>query len=242
MRNPLEFGLKNLEIATSVVNACYVHEVEKLVSTLSTCIYPDNCTNITGDSLHDGPPHESNFAYAHAKRELEVLSRALNMSYNSQGTGKPSTRAITVVPTNVYGPYDNFMNETSHVIPSLVRKFVTASDLINKVVNVKGTGRALRQFIYSKDLGRCIWKALDEYNSQTPLICSPGKTSEVSIKDVCDILSRLTNVSYEFEGNSNNDGQLKKTVESPEFFSNVNYTTLEEGLQETITWQYLCTR
>ena len=117
--------------------------VKKIVSCLSTCIFPDKIQYpINEKSLHDGPPHESNEGYAYAKRMLELQCRQYNKKYN--------LNYICLIPVNLYGKYDNFRDGDSHVIPGLISRF--HSDKIHeKETIVYGDGEPLRQFLYAKD-------------------------------------------------------------------------------------------
>ena len=115
-----------------------------MIAILSTCIFPDK-TNypINEKMLHDGPPHKSNEEYAYAKRILQIHCNAYNKQYNRN--------YICVIPTNIYGKFDNFSIDHGHVIPSLIHKaYLAKKNNITLIVN--GTGTALRQFIYSEDL------------------------------------------------------------------------------------------
>ena len=148
MNYKVDMFLDNVIINNNVLKVCHQLGVAKVVSCLSTCIFPDKTTYpIDETMLHNGPPHTSNDAYAYAKRMLEVLSNAYNEQYN--------TNFICVIPTNIYGPYDNYHLEDSHVIPGLIHKCYLAK-LNNQPFVVSGTGSPLRQFIHSEDLGKLI--------------------------------------------------------------------------------------
>jgi len=141
-----EMWSDNVLMNENLLRACHKHKVQKLVSCLSTCIFPDKTTYpIDETMLHNGPPHCSNEGYAYAKRMIDVASRCYREQYGDN--------FVTVVPTNIYGPYDNFNLEDSHVLPALIHKCYLAKQN-GGTFNVRGTGTALRQFIYSKDLGR----------------------------------------------------------------------------------------
>ena len=106
--------------------------------------------------LHNGPPHFSNDAYAYAKRLLEIQCKAYREQY--------SDNFVCVIPTNIYGPYDNFNLTDAHVIPSLIHKFWLAKKESKPFV-IAGSGKPLRQFIYSEDLAKLILWVLESYNS-----------------------------------------------------------------------------
>ena len=141
LKQPLDFFVDNMAINMNVLACCDEFNVEKCVSCLSTCIFPDKVEYpITEAALHEGPPHTSNAAYAHAKRMVDVLSR----SYATQ-KGRCFT---SVVPTNIYGPHDNYHLEDAHVIPALIHKCHLAKEAGESEFVVYGTGKPLRQFIH----------------------------------------------------------------------------------------------
>jgi GDP-L-fucose synthase len=143
-----EFFYENILINTNVLEASRKFEVEKVLSLLSTCIYPDNANYpLTEDQIHNGKPHKSNFGYAHAKRMLDVQSRAYRQQYGSN--------FITAVPNNLFGKHDNFDLNDSHVIPAIMRKMHEAK-LNNTHVELWGDGKPLREFTYAGDLAKIL--------------------------------------------------------------------------------------
>jgi GDP-L-fucose synthase len=120
----------------------------------STCVFPDKIAYpITEDQIHDGPPHSSNEGYAYAKRMVEVLSRCYNEQHGRN--------YITVVPTNVFGPYDNYSIEDGHVAPGLMHKCYLAKQN-GTDLTIWGSGKPLRQFIFSRDLAELVvWSTLE---------------------------------------------------------------------------------
>lgn len=218
-----EFFVDNMRININVLEACRSFRVQKVVSCLSTCVFPDGADlPLTADRLHAGPPHPSNEGYAYAKRMVHVMSRHLSAS--TSGT------YVCVVPTNMYGPNDNFDEASSHVIPALVRKAVRETCL-----RVKGTGAPLRQFLYSEDAARLVAWALEHYeDTDRPLILAPP--TEVSIGDAARLVARLAGCAagVEFDGDPADDGQFRKTAacDTPDF----EFTPLERGLEKTIAW------
>ena len=125
----------------NVLSCSHKYGIKKVVSCLSTCIFPDKTTYpINETMLHNGPPHLSNDAYAYSKRMLEVQSKAYQEQYGDN--------FICVIPTNIYGENDNYNLENAHVIPALIHKCYNAKKN-NKKFIVCGTGSPLRQFIYS---------------------------------------------------------------------------------------------
>lgn len=156
----------NLLMNMNVLKACNEIGVQRAVCCLSTCIFPDKVSSypITEDMLHDGPPHFSNDAYAYAKRMMHVMCNAYNEQYGRH--------YVCVIPCNIYGEYDNFHLEDAHVMPALIHRTYLALKSGEKL-NVKGTGKPLRQFIHGKDVARlCCW-ALFDYDQLDPIMLAP---------------------------------------------------------------------
>jgi GDP-L-fucose synthase len=225
-----DFFNDNVRMNMNVLDACRDLDL-KLVSILSTCIYPDAryvTYPLTEEQLHLGPPHPSNFGYAYAKRMLDVQSRAYNQQHNS--------RFITVVPNSLYGPNDNYDLDVGHVIPATIRKFYEAMMNNQSHVTIWGTGRPLREFTYSKDAASIILWLTENYDGVDPI--NIGNPEQVSIKD----LAFLIGDSVGFKGDiifdsSKPDGQFQKPSSNKRLLDlgwNGSYTTLEQGLKETI--------
>lgn len=230
MNYKVEMLEDNLMINYNVLKACHAIGVKKLINCLSTCIFPDNTSYPINESmLHDGPPHDSNYAYAYAKRFLEIHSRTYNEQYNHN--------FICVIPTNIYGPYDNFNLEDAHVIPGLIHKCYLAKKH-NKDFIVSGTGKPLRQFIFSEDLAKVIMWILENYNEKDSIIISPD--DEVSIDHISKIIAK----SFNYENRlvydtSKSDGQYKKTSDNSKlknFLPNFEFVNIQVGIKNTIDW------
>merc|ERR1711998_570048 len=160
----------------NVLKVCHILKIKKVVSCLSTCIFPDDTNYPINESmLHSGPPHNSNDAYAYSKRLLEIHSKAYQEQYGDN--------FICVIPTNIYGENDNYSIEGGHVIPGLIHKCYLAKKNNEKFM-VWGSGKPLRQFIYSQDLGRLIMWVLEKYQKKDSIILSVGEKEEVSIEYV----------------------------------------------------------
>lgn len=225
-----EFFYDNIMINTNLIHAAKELGIERLVVFLSTCIFPDNVEYpLTEDKIHLGPPHTSNDAYAYAKRMAEVQIRA----YREQFGLKYSA----VIPTNIYGPNDNFDIENGHVIPSLIHKCYLAREN-NTDLTVWGSGKPLREFIYSKDVAELSEWILNNYDEPEPIILSTSE--EVSIKDIVSIITEKMN----FKGKviwdkTKPDGQLRKPSDNSKLLSllpDYKFTPFEEGITETIEW------
>ena len=167
-----DFFYENVLINTHVLESAHQHGVSKVVSLLSTCVYPNQVNYpLTPDQVHNGPPHNSNYAYAHAKRMLDVQSRAYRDQYGCN--------FITAIPNNLFGENDNFDLDNSHVLPAMIRKMYEAT-LYNRDVVLWGDGTPLREFTYSADLARALLLLVEGYDGRDPI--NVGNTVEISIK------------------------------------------------------------
>lgn len=232
MKSNLDFWRNNLAINDNVLQAAHETGTVKVVSCLSTCIFPDKTTYpIDETMIHNGPPHDSNFGYSHAKRMIDVYNRAYFQQYGHCFT--------SVVPTNVFGPHDNFSIEDGHVLPGLIHKTYLAQKE-GKSLTVWGSGLPRRQFIYSSDLARLIIWVLREYSEIEPIILSVGEEDEVSIKEAADAIAE----GFGFEGEvvydtSKSDGQFKKTASNAKlrkYLPDFKFTPFKLALKETCDW------
>jgi GDP-L-fucose synthase len=181
--------------------------------------------------LHSGPPHHSNEGYAYAKRMIDVLNRSYREEYGCNFT--------SVIPTNIYGPHDNFNLEDSHVIPGLIHKFYNAQKA-GTSMTVMGTGKPLRQFIYSEDLAELMIWTLREYTESEPIILSVSESDEVSIADVARMIGEAMNFTGELIFDATKaDGQFKKTANNAKllrYLPEYNFTKMREGIQRSVDW------
>jgi GDP-L-fucose synthase len=227
----------NTAINTNVLKACHKYKVNRCVCCLSTCIFPDKTEYpINEEMLNDGPPHSSNYPYAYAKRMLSVGCQAYNEQYPD------GCQFICVIPTNIYGPYDNFDLENAHVIPALIHKCHLAKEA-NKDFVVCGTGKPLRQFVFSVDIGRMILHVLENYIPDTNnlIILSLDESTEISIADVARLIAKEYNWEDRMRFDlSFADGQYKKTADNKKWtnlFSTINpITNIECGIRRTVKW------
>lgn len=157
MNHKGEYFYDNIMMNTNVIESARKSGVKKLVSFLSTCVFPDDVEYpLTESQIHKGEPHTSNNAYAYAKRMADVQINAYREQYGINYT--------SVIPTNIYGPNDNFSLVHGHVMPMLIHKMYNSMKTGEDFV-VWGTGKPLREFIYSKDIAKLTKWVLDEYNS-----------------------------------------------------------------------------
>lgn len=230
MNQKVDMFEKNLLINYNVIKCCHDLKIKKLISCLSTCIFPNDTTYpINENMLHNGAPHNSNYSYSYAKRMIEVHSKAYREQYNDN--------FVCVIPTNVYGEYDNFSLEDGHVIPALIHKCYLAKQN-NEPFVVYGSGKPLRQFIYSTDLAKLILWVLENYSGE-PIILSPNENEEVSIKNVAELIAKefdYDNIKFD---TSKSDGQFKKTADNTkliDLYEEFKFTTIEEGIKKSVNW------
>lgn len=232
LNNNSEMFESNMLINMNVLKAGHNLGIQRIVSILSTCIFPDIVSYpIIEESLHNGTPHNSNCGYAYAKRMLEVQSKLYQRDFKRN--------YICVIPTNIYGSYDNFHLEDGHVIPALIHKCYL-SKIENKPFVVMGSGKPLRQFIYSIDLAKLILWSLFEYKERENIILSVSEMEEVSIKAVAEIIAeKMDYKSNLIFDTSKADGQYKKSVSNQKLLSlypDFKFISIHEGLNETINW------
>lgn len=226
-----DFYSENIRINTNVLDASHKCNVKKVVSLLSTCVYPDDVRYpLVEEQIHSGPPHRSNFGYAYAKRMLDVHSRALRQQYNRN--------YICAVPNNLYGPGDNFDLDNGHVIPAVIRK-VWESKISKEPPIFWGSGEALREFTFSKDISTALIYLLENYDGACPI--NIGVTSERSISDVVHIVCKELDYTGKIVwDDSKPTGQLRKPSSNKRFLETgwdpALYTTFEDGISETCKW------
>ena len=182
------------------------------------------------DNLWDGYPEETNAPYGLAKKMLLVQVQAYRQQYG--------LNAIYLLPVNLYGPGDNFDPASSHVIPALIKKCVDAVDRGEQQIEVWGTGRATREFLYVEDAAQGILLATERYNGAGPVNLGAGM--EISIYDLVCLITHLTG----FEGDvvwdaSKPDGQPRRCLDTSRAWQEFGFrakVSFEEGLRQTVEW------
>jgi len=225
-----DFFRENLLINLNVLESARLSSVGKLVSLMSTCIFPDNAQYpLTYDQLHLGEPHPSNFGYAYAKRMLDVQNKAYKTQYG--------LNYFCAIPTNVYGPHDNFTLGNSHVVGAMIHKTYLAKKNDTSLY-VWGSGKPLREFVFSEDVARALMWLINNYNEQEAVIITSGKEDSIM-----DLVKAVTN-SFKFSGeitfdSSKPDGQFKKPSSKEklnELMPDFKFTELNEGIDQTVKW------
>lgn len=225
-----EYFYDNIMMNTNVIEQARLAGVKRLVNFLSVCVYPDNVEYpLTEKQIHLGEPHFSNDAYAYAKRVSDIQIRAYRQQYGINYT--------SIIPTNVYGPRDNFSLDQGHVIPMLIHKLYLAQKNNTDFV-VWGDGKSLREFIFSKDLGKITEWVLNKYEETEPIIVSTSE--EISIRDIVDLLVS----EFNFKGNvvfdtTKLNGQFRRPSDNSKlknYLKGFEFTPIEAGLKETVKW------
>jgi GDP-L-fucose synthase len=230
MKHMGEYFYDNLMINTNIIESCRKNNVEKLMVFSSTCVFPSEVDYpLTEDKIHLGPPHLTNYGYAYAKRMADVQINAYNEQYG--------TKYFSVIPCNMYGPNDNYNIENSHVIPSLIHKVYLAQQN-NTDVFVWGSGKSLREFVYSKDVAKITEKLINMYEDTKPIIIS--NSHEISIEEIittiCDIFKFKNKIIFD---TNKPEGQFKKPSDNTylkSIIGDFKFTPLESGLEETIDY------
>jgi len=237
---PADFIRDNLEIQTNVIDAAYRSGVERLLFLGSSCIYPKLCPQpIKEEYLLTGPLEPTNRAYALAK----IAGIEMCWSYNRQY----GTRFLAAMPTNLYGPGDNFDLNKSHVLPALIRKAAEAKAAGEKKITVWGTGTPRRELLYSDDLAEaCIFlmnlpdaQFQTLLNSEEPPLINIGTGHDLSIRELAELVCRVIGFSGALEFDTTKpDGTPQKLMDSSRIHA-LGWraqTTLEEGIRRTYEW------
>ncbi|MDD2653830.1 MAG: GDP-L-fucose synthase [Candidatus Omnitrophica bacterium] len=233
IENPAEFLYDNLMIEANVINASYKHGVKKLLYLGSSCIYPRQCRQpMKEEYLLSGKLEPTNEGYAIAKIAGLKLCSYYNKQYN--------TNFISLVPPNLYGPNDNFDPKASHVISSLIRKFVEAKNSNSKYIELWGTGKARREFLFVEDLADACVYFMEKYDAKDlPEFLNIGSGSDVSIKQLAEIVKEKTGFGGKITWNSSfPDGMPRKLMDSS-LSKKLGWkakTNLQEGIAKTIEW------
>jgi GDP-L-fucose synthase len=228
MHKKIEMYEDNLLMNTFVLKYARLHKVQKIITMLSTCIFPDGIEPLTEAKLHEGPPHPSNEGYAYAKRMMELHGRILEKDHG--------INCIQLIPTNIYGPYDNFNLEDAHVLPALIHRCYQAKqDQVPFII--KGSGKPIRQFIYNYDLAKIILYSVYESIPSGRYICSPPSQQEQTIEQVARKVASCMDYEQAIQFDTGYaDGQYKKTVEPNIAFSHIPFTDFDEAIKQTVDW------
>lgn len=229
-RYPVDFLSKNLQIQNNLMDAAHAANVERFVFLGSSCIYPRECPQpIKEEYLLTGPLETTNSAYAVAK----IAGIELIKSYRKQF----NRRWISLMPTNMYGPRDNFDLETSHVLPAFINRFVSARNQSADSVTLWGTGKPRREFLHTRDLAEAVLLAADKYDGESHL--NVGTGTDLTIKELAEMVADSSDFKGEIHWDSTKpDGTPRKVLDISRLQA-LGWTpkiSLKDGISETIRW------
>lgn len=227
---PAEFAYENMQIQCNVINAAHVNKVKKLLFLGSTCIYPRMAPQpIPEDALLTGPLEVTNEAYAIAKISGLEMCKFYKRQYGDD--------FISCMPTNLYGPHDNYDLSGSHVMPAMIRKFHDAKVKGEKSVVLWGTGSPLREFLYVDDMADACVFLLENYSGEQHVNIGTGK--EVTIKELAETVKKTVGYEGEIVWNTDMpDGTPRKLTDVTKLH-NLGWThkvELEEGVKFAYEW------
>lgn len=228
---PADFFYQNLMMGTLTLHYAWRSGAAKFIAAGAGCGYPEHAPMpLKEEHFWDGFPQQESAAYSLAKRMLHVQAIAYWRQHRFP--------AIVTIPGNIYGPYDNFDLEHAHVVPALVRKFVTAVDEGHSEVVVWGSGTPTRDFVYAGDVAEGILLAAEHYDCPELINLSSG--CESSIRDVVELLRDITGFHGEVVWDrSRPDGQARRLFDVSKAKRDLGFearTSLREGLQKTVEW------
>ena len=227
---PVEFLSDNLSIQSNLMNAAHKAGVTNFVFLGSSCIYPRDCAQpIKEEYLMTGPLEETNSAYAIAKIAGIELVNSYRKEYG--------TKWISLMPTNLYGPRDNFDLTASHVLPAFIRRFVEAAESGASTVTLWGSGSPLREFLHVDDLAQAVVVASEKYDSNLHL--NVGSGADLSIKELATKVAAAAGFTGKIQWDSSKpDGTPRKVLDVSRIkaLGWKPTITLEEGIASTIAW------
>jgi GDP-L-fucose synthase len=225
--NPGRYWYANLMMGANVLEQARIHETPKLVIVGTVCAYPKLApVPFSETDLWEGYPEETNAPYGVAKKTILVGAQAYREQYGLNG--------VFLLPTNLYGPRDNFDLETSHVIPALIRKMLESED----EVVLWGDGSPTREFLYVEDCVEGLVLAAERYDGPEPV--NLGASKEISIRDLAELVADVTGFAGRIVWDTTKPGgQPRRSVDASrarELFGFEAHTSLREGLERTVAW------
>jgi GDP-L-fucose synthase len=223
---PAEFIYDNLMIQTNIIDAAYRYGVKKLVFLGSSCIYPKMAKQpITEDQLMTSPLEPSNDSYATAKIAGIKMCQAYRQQYGFN--------AISLMPTNLYGPNDNFDLENSHVLPAMIRKFHEADDK----VTLWGDGSPMREFLHVDDLAEAVYTCIQKYNNPEPI--NVGTGIDVTLKELATTIADVVGFTGGFNWDTSKPNGTPRKVLNVDKVKSLDWQakiSLRQGIESTYEW------
>ena len=225
-----DFLTDNLQIQTNIIQQSHKFGVNKLLFLGSSCIYPRMATQpITEDQLMTGPLEPSNDAYAIAKISGIMMCQAYRQQYDFN--------AISLMPTNLYGPNDNFDLESSHVLPALIRKFHDAKESNAPCVECWGDGSAMREFLYVDDLAEACYSCMQNYEEAGHINVGTGE--DVTIRQLTEIIADVVGYDRDINWDTTKPNGIPRKVLNVDKIKSLGWKAkigLLEGIEKTYEW------
>jgi len=231
MENPGRFFYANMSMGLNLVEQARVHNIKKFVFVGTACAYPKFCPSpFKEEDLWNGYPEETNAPYGVAKKAIYLMLEAYQQQYG--------LKSAVLIPVNLYGPNDNFNPASSHVVPALIRKCVSAKNNKEPFIECWGTGSATRDFLYVDDAANGIIEAVLKIDSPIPI--NLGSGSEIRIKDLIDKIVKYCEYDGEIRWNSSKpDGQPRRLLDiskAKELLGWEPKQNFDDGLRQTVEW------
>jgi len=231
MAGHADYFYNNILMNTHMIHQCHLHDVKKLLAFSSVCVFPDDVVMLREDVMHNGPPFAGNFAYANAKRMVDIQIRAYKSQYGHNNW-------CSIIPGNIYGTHDLYSLTHGHVIPSLIHKLYLAVQKKHDVFPVWGDGKSLREFIMSQDLALLLLQLIDKESLPERLIISGFQQYTIAevVNMLVDISGFKGNVVFDptkptGQRNRQSDLSLLKSI-----FPDYKPIELSIGLRESYNW------
>ena len=230
-KSPADFFWQNSLMGLNILGASSHFKIKKLITLGSVCSYPKfTPVPFKEEDIWNGYPEETNAPYGIAKKNLLVGCQTFNEQHGDN--------FIHLIPVNMYGEYDDFDPQSSHVIPALLRKFIEGKENKSSHIEVWGDGSASREFLYAGDCAEAIALAIENYNSPEPLNIGTGE--EILIKDLVHMIRDVVGFKGEvvFDPTKPN-GQPRRCLDTSRAKKELNFTattSFEEGLLKTYNW------
>ena len=231
MANPGRYFYANMAMAMHLIEHARRNGLEKFVQTGTICAYPKfTPVPFKEENLWNGYPEETNAPYGVAKKAAMVMLDAYQRQYGLKG--------VYVLPVNLYGPWDNFNLDTSHVIPALIRKCIEARDAGRDHIVCWGTGSASREFLYVEDAAEGLLRAAEIMDTPEPI--NLGTNMELTIRDLVTLIAKLCGFRGAIRWDSSKpDGQPRRCLDVERAVERLGWRArvgFEEGLRRTIDW------
>ena len=227
---PVEFLSENIRIQTNLIDAAHSANVEKFIFLASSCVYPKSCPQpIKEEYVLTGALESTNSAYAIAKLAGIELIKAYRKEFGHKW--------ISVMPTNLYGPNDNFDLESSHVFPALIRKFIEAKKSNTSSVDLWGTGKPRREFLHVDDLAKAIIVCLDSYDADQQINIGTG--IDLTVAELAEKIAQNTGYIGSINWDvAREDGTPQKVLDIQKI-TNLGWkptVSLDQGIKLTVEW------